>query len=66
MFDQAGTVLLTVEGLRLAAGISEHERANRVFDERLLTIEWERVSCLRCRRSMRDPGCCSVRPKLIR
>lgn len=33
---------LTVEGLRLAAGISEHERANRVFDERLLTIEWER------------------------
>lgn len=42
MFDQAGTVLLTVEGLRLAAGISEHERANRVFDERLLTIEWER------------------------
>ncbi len=42
VFDQAGTVLLTVEGLRLAAGISEHERANRVFDERLLTIEWER------------------------
>lgn len=33
---------MTVEGLRLAAGISEHERANRVFDERLLTIEWER------------------------
>ncbi|OCB38417.1 polyketide synthase [Mycobacterium malmoense] len=41
VLDQSGTVLLTVEGLRLAGGVSEHERAHRLLNERLLTIEWE-------------------------
>ena len=41
VLDQSGTVLLTVEGLRMAAGVSEHEHADRVLNERLLTIEWE-------------------------
>ncbi|MGD1252931.1 sulfolipid-1 biosynthesis phthioceranic/hydroxyphthioceranic acid synthase [Mycobacterium seoulense] len=41
VLDQAGTVLLTVEGLRLAGGATEHERADRLLNERLLTIEWE-------------------------
>ncbi len=41
VLDQSGTVLLTVEGLRLAGGTSEHEHANRLLNERLLTIEWE-------------------------
>ena len=41
VLDQSGTVLLTIEGLRLAGGVSEHEHANRVLNERLLTIEWE-------------------------
>jgi polyketide synthase 3/4 len=41
VLDQTGTVLLTVEGLRLAAGIPEHERDSRTLDERLLTVEWD-------------------------
>ncbi|OBF77271.1 polyketide synthase [Mycobacterium sp. 852002-51613_SCH5001154] len=41
VLDQSGAVLLTVEGLRLAGGASEHERAQRLLNERLLTIEWE-------------------------
>ncbi len=41
VLDRAGAVLLTVEGLRMAAGRSEQERAQRLFDERLLAIEWE-------------------------
>ncbi|AKN16434.1 mycocerosic acid synthase (polyketide synthase) [Mycobacterium haemophilum DSM 44634] len=41
VLDQSGTVLLLVEGLRLAGGASEHEHANRVLDERLFTVEWE-------------------------
>jgi polyketide synthase 3/4 len=41
ILDQSGTVLMTVEGLRLAAGVSENDRADRVLNERLLTIEWE-------------------------
>ncbi|HWT49090.1 MAG TPA: type I polyketide synthase, partial [Mycobacterium sp.] len=41
VLDQSGTVLLTVEGLRLAGGASEHEQAHRLLNERLLTIEWE-------------------------
>ena len=35
-------MLLTVEGLRLAGGSSESEHADRMLNERLLTIEWER------------------------
>ena len=42
LLDVDGTVLLTIEGLRLAAGVSEHEQADRMLNERLLTIEWER------------------------
>jgi mycolipanoate synthase len=41
VLDQSGTVLMTVEGLRLAAGISQDEQADRMLNERLLTIEWE-------------------------
>ncbi|WP_322857206.1 sulfolipid-1 biosynthesis phthioceranic/hydroxyphthioceranic acid synthase [Mycobacterium shigaense] len=41
ILDQSGTVLLTVEGLELSAGVSEHEHANRLMNERLFTIEWE-------------------------
>lgn len=41
VLDHSGTVLLTVEGLRLAGGTSEPERAHRLLSERLLTIEWE-------------------------
>jgi polyketide synthase 3/4 len=41
IMDQVGTVLLTVEGLRMSAGVSEAEQANRTLNERLLTIEWE-------------------------
>ncbi|BBY38637.1 polyketide synthase [Mycobacterium mantenii] len=40
VLDQSGTVLLSVEGLQLAAGASEHERAHRLLNERLLTIDW--------------------------
>lgn len=39
--DQSGTVLLRIEGLRLAGGTSEHEHAHRLLNERLLAIEWE-------------------------
>lgn len=42
LMDGSGTVLLTVEGLQLAAFRSEAESAERTLDERLLTIEWER------------------------
>ncbi|SPM35482.1 polyketide synthase [Mycobacterium rhizamassiliense] len=41
ILDQSGTVLLSVEGLELSAGVSEHEHANRLMNERLFTIEWE-------------------------
>ena len=40
ILDQSGTVLMTVEGLRLAGGVSENDRADRLLNERLLTIEW--------------------------
>ena len=41
VMDQSGTVLLTVEGLRMSAGVSDAEQANRTLSERLLTIEWD-------------------------
>ncbi|WP_156765075.1 SDR family NAD(P)-dependent oxidoreductase, partial [Mycobacterium sp. 1245852.3] len=41
VLDQSGTVLLSVEGLRLVGGASEHEHARRLLNERLLTIDWE-------------------------
>ncbi len=42
VMDQSGAVVMTVEGLRLAGGVSENEHAARVLNERLLTIEWDR------------------------
>ncbi|WP_422742919.1 sulfolipid-1 biosynthesis phthioceranic/hydroxyphthioceranic acid synthase [Mycobacterium sp. WMMD1722] len=42
VLDRSGTVLLSVEGLRLGAGASAGERADRLLDERLLAIEWDR------------------------
>ncbi|RAU94257.1 polyketide synthase [Mycobacterium colombiense] len=41
VLDQSGTVLLSVEGLRLVGGASAHEHARRLLNERLLTIDWE-------------------------
>jgi polyketide synthase 3/4 len=41
VLDQAGTVMLTVEGLRMSAGVSDAEQANRTLNDRLLTIEWD-------------------------
>ncbi len=41
VLDQSGAVLLSVEGLRMSAGVSEAEQANRTLNERLLTIEWD-------------------------
>jgi mycolipanoate synthase len=41
VLDQSGTVLLSIEGLRLAGGVSDHEQAHRLLSERLLTVEWE-------------------------
>ncbi|MET0473235.1 MAG: sulfolipid-1 biosynthesis phthioceranic/hydroxyphthioceranic acid synthase, partial [Mycobacterium sp.] len=41
VLDQFGNVLLSVEGLRLAGGGSHAEHADRLMNERLLTIEWE-------------------------
>jgi polyketide synthase 5 len=40
VLDEHGTILLTVEGLRLGAGASEGDQRARVLAERLLTIEW--------------------------
>ena len=40
VLDEDGTVLLTVEGLRLGAGVSESGQRDRLLNERLLTIEW--------------------------
>ena len=41
ILDEAGAVLLTVEGLRLSAAAAGFDRADRTLNERLLTIEWE-------------------------
>ncbi len=50
VLDQSGTVLASVEGLRLAGGVSEQEREDRTLNERLLTIEWD------CRELPQVPG----------
>lgn len=42
VLDQSGSVLMTVAGLRLAAGVSAEEQADRTLNERLLIIDWER------------------------
>ena len=42
VLDGHGAVLIAVRGLRLGTGIAEHASRERVLDERLLTIEWQR------------------------
>jgi polyketide synthase 5 len=41
VFDEDGTVLLTICGLQLGTGASETSDRDRVLGERLLTIEWQ-------------------------
>ena len=41
VLDEHGTVLLTVRGLHMGTGASESSERDRVFSERLLTIEWQ-------------------------
>ena len=41
VLDEHGTVLLTVHGLRLGTGAYENGGADRVLNERLLTVEWQ-------------------------
>ena len=41
VLDEHGTILLTVRGLHMGTGTSESSERDRVFSERLLTIEWE-------------------------
>ena len=40
VLDEHGTVLLTVQGLRMGTGVSGSGHDDRVLAERLLTIEW--------------------------
>ncbi|WP_179473477.1 sulfolipid-1 biosynthesis phthioceranic/hydroxyphthioceranic acid synthase [Mycolicibacterium vinylchloridicum] len=40
LVDDYGTVLFTVEGLRMGTGMSEDHEGDRVLNERLLGIEW--------------------------
>ena len=40
VLDQHGAVMLSVQGLRLGAGVSEAGRKDRVLAQRLLAIEW--------------------------
>jgi acyl transferase domain-containing protein/acyl carrier protein len=42
VMDEHGSVLLTVQGLQIGTGASENEHRDRVLNERLLTIEWQR------------------------
>jgi polyketide synthase 5 len=41
LLDENGTVLLSVTGLQLGTGASEKGQADRLLNERLLTIEWQ-------------------------
>ncbi|MCT7657375.1 sulfolipid-1 biosynthesis phthioceranic/hydroxyphthioceranic acid synthase [Mycobacterium deserti] len=40
VLDEHGAVLLSVKGLQLGTGASEKAQADRLLNERLLTIEW--------------------------
>jgi polyketide synthase 5 len=42
LLDEHGAVLLTVEGLQIGSGSSENANRQRVLNERLLTIEWQK------------------------
>jgi acyl transferase domain-containing protein/acyl carrier protein len=41
VFDENGTLLLTVRGLQLGSGVTERTARQRVLAERLLTIDWQ-------------------------
>ncbi|OBF79734.1 polyketide synthase, partial [Mycobacterium sp. 852002-51163_SCH5372311] len=41
VLDEHGMVLVSVQGLRLGAGVSEEDSKDRVLAERLFTIEWQ-------------------------
>ncbi|WP_264032524.1 sulfolipid-1 biosynthesis phthioceranic/hydroxyphthioceranic acid synthase [Mycolicibacterium elephantis] len=40
ILDERGAILLSLEGLRLGTGASQKAQADRVLNERLLSIEW--------------------------
>ena len=40
VLDEQGKLLLSVQGLRMGGAVSQRGRADRVLNERLLTIEW--------------------------
>ena len=42
VMDEHGTVLLTVQGLQIGTGASENANRDRVLNQRLLTVEWQR------------------------
>ena len=41
LLDEHGAVLLSVTGLRLGTGVSEGAQADRLLNDRLLTIDWQ-------------------------
>ncbi|MGB8381657.1 MAG: acyltransferase domain-containing protein, partial [Dermatophilaceae bacterium] len=41
VFDENGTVVLTVRGLQLGSGVTESSARQRVLADRLLTIDWQ-------------------------
>jgi polyketide synthase 5 len=42
LLDEHGAVVLTVEGLQIGSGSSESANRQRLLNERLLTIEWQK------------------------
>ncbi|PRC42729.1 polyketide synthase, partial [Mycobacterium sp. ITM-2017-0098] len=42
VLDEAGSVLLSLSGLQLGTGMSKAARRERVFNDRLLAIDWQR------------------------
>ena len=54
VLDESGTVLLSVRGLEMGTGFSETSDHDRVLNDRLLTIEWERQDLPEV--SHADPG----------
>jgi polyketide synthase 5 len=42
VLDDLGAVLLSLTGLRLGTGLSNHARREQVFNDRLLGIDWQR------------------------
>jgi polyketide synthase 5 len=42
LLDEHGAVVLTVEGLQIGSGSSENANRQRLLNERLLTIEWQK------------------------